>query len=377
MADYQELLRPAVLGLKPYSPGKPIEEVKRELGLTDVVKLASNENPLGPSPLAIKALQDTAPDVWLYPENEAPELRRALAEHWGVAPEQIVMGAGSDEILHMICLAFLGPETEAIAPDPPFMQYVFGPKLMDATLHLVPNKDLHYDLDGMLERVNERTRVIFLANPDNPTGTMITRKRLDAFLEALPDHVLVVLDEAYYEYVVSEEYPDSLEYIRQGRKVVVTHTFSKAYALAGLRVGYAIADQELIRYLWQVKEPFSVSKPAQAAALASLKDPAQVERTRKLNREGLELFMQACDELGLPYADSQANLLFIDTRRDAKQVFTEMLKRGVIVRSGDVFGMPTFIRVSTGLPEQNRRFVETLKEVLALVPEIEREAEAQ
>lgn len=371
MANYKPWLRPEVSSLKPYSPGKPIEEVKRELGLEDVIKLASNENPLGPSPVAIEAMRKAAPDVWMYPENESPELVQALAEFYGLTPANIVCGAGSDELLHMLCLAFLAPGSEAISGEPPFMQYVFGPQLMGAKPVLTPMPRLNQDVDLMLAAVTDKTRLVFIANPHNPCGTMVKKQDMDRLLDNLPDHVLVVLDEAYYEYVDSSDYPDGVEYLKQGRNVVVTRTFSKAYGLAGQRIGYAMADPELIGYLWQVKEPFSVTRQSQVAALAALGDQDHVAKGRKLNREGVELFCNCFDELGLFYGESYANLVLVDTKRDCKLVYNELLKRGVIVRSGEPFGLSTYIRVSTGLPEQNQRFVDTFREVFALVPPLE------
>ena len=371
MPSFKSWLRPEVSQLKPYSPGKPIEEVKREFGLDDVIKLASNENPLGPSPVAIEAMRNAAPDVWMYPENESPDLVNALADFYGLTPGHLVCGAGSDELLHMLCLTFLAPGTEAISGEPPFMQYVFGPQLMGAKPVLTPMPNLVQDVDAMLDAVTDRTRLIFIANPHNPCGTMLKKQDVDRLLDALPEHVLVVLDEAYYEYVDSPDYPDGVEYVKQGRNVVVTRTFSKAYGLAGLRVGYAIADPELIGYLWQVKEPFSVTRQSQVAALAALSDQDHVAKGRKLNKEGLELFCKCFDELGLFYGESYANLVLVDTKRDSKAVCTELLKRGVIVRSGEPFGLSTYIRVSTGLPEHNQRFVDTFREVLALVPPLE------
>jgi histidinol-phosphate aminotransferase len=363
-------LRPHISKLKPYVPGKPIEEVQRELGLPadfEIFKLASNENVLGPSPRALEAIQNAAPDIWLYPDDTCYALKNALAAFWNLAPEYFILGNGSDEIIHFLGLAFLDStiNDEVVIADPSFVQYKAAAMLADCAYHLVPlTRDWRHDLRAMKAHINERTKLVFIANPNNPTGTVVTRDELEEFLDGLPPRVLVVLDQAYYEYVEDEESPRGIEYIRD-HNVLVLQTFSKAYALAGLRVGYGIARPELIAHLMQVRGPFNVNTLAQAAALASLSDAEQVRRAQVNNREGKEQMYAAFKELGLRYAPTEANFILVDIERDSKAAFQELLKRGVIVRTGDPFGMPTWIRVTIGTRAMNERFISALREVLS------------
>ena len=362
-----DLTRPCVANLTPYVPGKPIEEVQREFGLTDIIKLASNENPLGPSPKAVQAICEAAADVRLYPDNDCYQLRKALSAHLNVPGDQILLGHGSDELIHNIGLAFVNPGDEVMMCAGPFSQYEFTAKLMDATPVYVPMEDFRNDVGEMARRLSEKTKVIFIGSPNNPTGTIVTKAELHRFMGAVSGGALVVLDEAYYEYVEDSEYPDSLELVRGGENVIVLRTFSKIYALAGLRIGYGITTPGLAMALERVREPFNVSSLAQAAAAASLADPEQVTRTRTLNRESLAYFYRELDRLGLRYPVSHSNFVWVDVGRDCRGVFVELLKRGVIVRTGDIFGAPTHLRVTTGTPEQNRRFVAALEQVLSSV----------
>ncbi len=359
------LIRSCVEQLTPYTPGKPIEEVEREFGLTDIVKLASNENPLGPSQKAIEAICGAAGEVWLYPDNDCYHLRLALSERLGFPGNQILLGHGSDELIHNIGLAFIAPGDEVMMCSGPFSQYEFTAKLMDGRPVYIPMKDFRYDTKAMAERISPRTKVVFIGNPNNPTGAIVTRGELGQLLEAVPEGTILVMDEAYYEYVDDAEYPDSLALVREGRRVIVLRTFSKVYGLAGLRIGYGVTTRELADGLERVREPFNVSSIAQAAALASLQDGDQVERTRRLNRESRDYFCREFERLGLAYTPSYANFVWVDLGRECRPVFTELLKRGVIVRTGDVFGAPTHIRVTTGTPQQNERFIAALEEVLA------------
>jgi histidinol-phosphate aminotransferase len=360
------LVREAILKLKPYSPGKPIEEVEREYGLRDIIKLASNENPLGPSPRAIAAMEAAIRQVRLYPDNDWYDLRRALARHLGFPAEQIVVGHGSDELIHNIGLAFINPGEEVMMPEGPFSQYEFTGQLMAGELVKVAyTADFRYDLEAMGERLSEKTKVVYLGNPNNPTGTIVTKREVDRFLERLPARAVLVLDEAYSEYVEDPEYPRSLEYVREGRRVVVLRTFSKIYALAGLRIGYGVSTPEVIGYLQQVREPFNVSNVALAAAGASLEDGDQVRRSRELNREGKQYFYREFERLGLRYARSEANFVWVDVGRDGGEVYEALLKRGVIVRGGDIFGFPNHLRVTTGTREQNERFIAELEGAVA------------
>lgn len=364
MKDGRELVKESILRIRPYRPGKPIEEVEREYGISNAVKLASNENPLGPSPKAVAAIREAATKVALYPEDTCYYLKRALAAHLDVPEDWLVLGNGSDEILHYAGLAFLSPGDEVIQADVTFVMYETNTHLNGAVPVVVPLKNHTYDLRAMADRFSERTKLVFIANPNNPTGTIVTRSEVEEFMNRLPERAIVVFDEAYYEYVESPEYPDTLRYVREGRNCIVARTFSKIYGLAGLRVGYGIAPPHITQYLQQVRAPFNVNTIAQVAALASLQDPDQVRRSREVNSAGKRFLYQAFDRMGLPYAPSEANFIWVDVKADSKTVFEGLLRRGVIVRTGDIFGMPTYIRVTIGLEEQNKRFVEALEEVL-------------
>jgi len=365
MSEPSDLCRECILDLVPYVPGKPIAEVKRELGIDDIIKLASNENPLGPSPRAIGAMKAAAADVGLYPEGSCFELRQAVAEHLGVPTDTLIFGSGADEVIHYIGTAFLDAGDEIVQGQPSFSQYQAAATLMNCKTNLVPLKDWTHDLEAMLAKVNERTKLFFITNPNNPTGTIVEAEQVEAVLDALPERCILVLDEAYYEYVDDPSYTRAIEWVMQGRKVIVLRTFSKIYGLAGLRVGYGIAPASIISLLERVRLPFNVSSMAQAAAIASLSDPDQVTRTREQNRRSKEYFYTELAKMGVPYTPTQANFVWVDVGRDCRQVFAELMKRGVIVRTGDPFGCPTHIRVTTGTPEQSERFIATLGEVLA------------
>jgi len=366
--------RAAIDNITPYSPGKPIEEVARELGLdpNSIIKLASNENPLGPSPLAIEAIREHAADVRLYPDNDSYELRNALAAHLGVTAEQLIIGRGSDEIMHFIAVAYLCEGDEVVMGDPPFSMYEISTLLMGANPVKVPLRaDYAHDLQAMAQAITPRTKLVYIANPHNPTGAMNTTDELDAFLAQVPEHVLVILDEAYYEYALRADYPDSLTYARAGRNVLVMRTFSKIYALAGLRIGYGICMRpEVMQALNQVREPFNVANLAQWAAIASLRDPQQIPRSREVNEAGKAYLYAAFERLGLPYVPTQSNFILVDTLQPCKDVFRLLLSKGVIVRTGDPFGYPTKIRVTIGTPEENTRFIEALESVLSALAQV-------
>jgi histidinol-phosphate aminotransferase len=294
-------------------------------------------------------------------------LKNELARFWNLSPEHFIVGNGSDEIIHFLGLAFLDAARgdEVIFADPSFVQYKAAAMLADCPYVAVPlTSDMRHDLRAMRAAVNQRTKLIFIANPNNPTGTTVTRSELDVLLDGLPPHVVVVLDQAYLEYVDDEESPLGQDYIHS-HNVVVLQTFSKAYALAGLRVGYGLARPELIAYLQQVRGPFNVNMLAQAAAIASLNDEEQVRKAQEVNSAGKKYFYAAFDEMGLTYAPTQANFVLVDTGQPSKEIFTELLKRGVIVRTGDPFGLPTWLRVTIGTPEMNDRFISSLRAILA------------
>ena len=362
----EDLIRPCIAAIKPYEPGKPIEEVQRELGLTDVVKMASNENPLGPSPLALRAIAGSLPDIYYYPEGSSYNLRAALAQRLNVGMDNLIIGAGADQLIKLIAEAFLREGEEVVIAEHSFFEYLFVTQLMGGRPVFVPRRGLRQDLRRMADAVTERTKLVFVANPCNPTGTIVTREEVEEFLARLPERVLVIFDEAYREYVTADDYPDLLPHLRAGRRnVIVLRSFSKIYGLAGLRVGYGIADAEVIGWIHRVREPFNVNYLAQVAALAALDDEEHVFRSRRLVEEGKDYLYRALAEMGLEYEPTQANFVLINVGRDARQVFEELMREGVIVRPADIFGLPTHVRVTIGTPEQNRRFVEALRKVLA------------
>jgi histidinol-phosphate aminotransferase len=365
VADIRDLTRTTIDRIVPYSPGKSSAEVMKELGLSEVTKLASNENPLGPSPRAIEAMQQAAPEVLFYPDPQCVELSARLAELLDVHADCIVVGRGSDEIIHMMGLAFVNPGENVVYSDPPFALYPFTARVMDAEEVVVPHKDFRHDLPAMAAAVTDKTKLLFISNPYNPTGTIVTADEVEALMNALPEHVVVGFDEAYFEYADDDSYPDTLRYVREGRDCVVLRTFSKIYALAGLRIGYGIAPPEMARALKQVREPFNVSGMAQVAALASLDDPDQVTRTLANNWVGRDYLYQQFEALGLDYVPTQANFVFVDVGMDSQECFDELMQRGVTVRTGDIFGLPSFIRVTIGTAEQNEKFIAALKQTLA------------
>lgn len=350
--------------LIPYRPGKPIEEVKRELGLTDVVKLASNENPLGPSPKAVEALREAAHRVHLYPDASCYSLRAAVARHLDVPEDCLVFGNGSDDIIHLLGVTLLSPGDEVVQADPSFVRYEAAAVLNRANCHLVPLRDWTHDLEAMAQRLNEKTRIIFIANPNNPTGTSVSQSQVDRFLERVPPRAVVVFDEAYFEYVERADFPNTIGYVRQGLNVVTLRTFSKVYGLAGVRVGYGVTTPQLADYLNRVREPFNVNLLAQEAALAALGDEEHLRLSRDTNRAGKRQLYRGFDALDLPYVPTDANFVWVDVRRDCQDVFLKLLQKGVIVRTGDIFGAETWLRVTIGTADQNERFLTALAEAL-------------
>lgn len=353
-------------GIRPYVPGKAIEEVQREYGLTDVVKMASNENPLGPSPRAVAALGEALRRVNMYPDGDSYILRHALARHLRVEPEQVVVGNGADGVIVQTCLAYLEEGDEVVVSRSSFPVYDIYTHVMRARLVKVPLRGYRLDLEGMAGAVSERTKLVFVCNPNNPTGTVVTAGEVERFLVRVPEHVLVVFDEAYYEFVESEEFPDSVGYIRGGRQnVLVLRTFSKAYGLAGVRLGYAVGDAETLGPLLRVKEPFAVNLMAQAAGVAALEDGEFVRASVATNREGRQFLYGAFERLGLFYVPSQTNFVLVQVGLQAPAVAEALLRRGVVVRPCGGYDLPEFVRITVGSREQNARLVEALEEVLA------------
>lgn len=346
-----------------YQPGKPIEDVKRELGLDEVVKLASNENPYGASPKAKEAIVAELEHISLYPDGGAVELTSDLAKHLGVNTDQIIFGCGSDEIIALISRAFYVPGDETIMADQTFSVYKSNADIEGAVTVEVPLVDGKHDLDAMLAKVNDRTKIIWVCNPNNPTGTLLSEQEVTAFLEKVPSNVMVVLDEAYFEYVFFFQAEDGIRDIEKYPNVVVLRTFSKIYGLASLRIGYGVAQPEVIRLINQVREPFNTTRVAQAAAKAALKDQDYIAKCRAANRAGIEQIQAEFDRLGLDYFPAHGNFIMVDVRKPAGEVFEAMLRKGVIIRAGHS-KYPTHIRVSVGTPEQNKAFIHALEQVL-------------
>lgn len=358
------MIRKTILQINPYVPGKPAEEVKRELGLTSVIKLASNENPYGPSTNAIKAMQEACQQVNVYPDASSYQLKKAIAAHYQIDEGNIFLGNGSDENIKMIAQAFLNPEEEVIVGTPSFSAYDFAGLLMDGVIKRVPLKNHHYQLQDILAQVTTKTKLIFICNPNNPTGTVVSQQQLTEFLDELPSHVIVALDEAYAEYVDMSEFPDSLEYVKQERQVIVLRTFSKIYGLAGTRIGYALSTKKITGYLERVREPFNVNLIAQAGAQVAIQDGEHIEMCHQKNREGLTYLKEQLASMGLSWVESQANFMLIDVKKHSKQVFEELMQLGIIIRPGYIWGLENYIRVTVGKPQENTAFIEALKKVL-------------
>ncbi|MFQ5894111.1 MAG: histidinol-phosphate transaminase [Nitrospinota bacterium] len=348
-----------IAALKPYQPGKPIEEVERELGIAGAVKLASNENPLGPSLKALEAARRVLVEVHRYPDGSAYYLRGALAARLHVAPEQVVVGNGSNDLLVLLAQALLTPSDEAVVGEPAFVVYRLAVQAMGVRVVAVPLRDFTHDLEAMTQAVTERTKLLFIANPNNPTGTMVGAGAFEALLGELPDHVVVVVDEAYVEYIEREDFPDGLAAVRAGRPVVVCRTFSKIYGLAGLRVGYAVAPEPLAAAINQVRQPFNVSRVAQAAALAALDDEAHVQASREANRAGLARLTAGLEALGVGYVPSVANFLLVEVG-DGRTASEALLRQGVVIRPMGGYGLDAYVRVTVGTAEENTRFLEAL-----------------
>ncbi|MBO8170110.1 MAG: histidinol-phosphate transaminase [Thermoanaerobacteraceae bacterium] len=363
--DVSKLVRQNLATMKPYVPGKPIEEVERELGIKNVIKLASNENPLGPSPKAVEAMRDAAAEVHIYPDGNCFYLKQALAEKWDVSLDNLMIGNGSDELLKLIAETFLHPGDQVVMAEPTFSEYTFAAKLMNAECVYVPLKEFAYDLPAMAEKVTDRTKLLFICNPNNPTGTVVSRKEVEELLAGIPEHVMVIFDEAYYEYVRDLDYPDTLRYVKEGRKnVIVLRTFSKIYGLAGLRVGYGFAHPDVVSWINRTREPFNVNSMAQVAAYASLKDADHVEKSVALNEEGKAQLYAGFEERGMSYVPTQANFIFVNVGVSSKELFPLMLREGVIVRTGDIFGLDDYIRLTVGTRKENERFFAALDKCL-------------
>ncbi len=360
-----ELLLPWVGRIRPYPPGKPIEEVERELGHT-AIKLASNENPLGPSPKAIEAIRGRLDQIHLYPDGNGYYLRQRLAEIHELDMGQVILGAGSTDLIELVARTFLTAGDEAITSESSFYIYRLAMDEVGAQRVETPLADEGINLTAMARAVTRRTKVVYIGNPNNPTGTLVTAEDIDRFLSAIPPSVLVVLDEAYYEYAQRPGYSHSLDYVREGRNVLVLRTFSKVHGLAGLRIGYGLGHAELIEALNRVRSPFNANSLAQAAALAALDDREHIARSAESNRREMKFVTQELALLGVRYTPSAANFILMDTGRDCEEDFMRLLHQGVIVRPMKLYGFPTRLRVTIGARPDNERFLEALTKVMAL-----------
>ncbi len=354
-----------VASITPYVPGKPVEELARELGIRDSVKLASNENPLGPSPFAmrklIQDLSETAASASLnrYPDGSGYYLKQALSRKLSVSEDEIILGNGSNELIDIAVRTFLQAGDDAVMAHPSFVVYPMSTRAQGANAIQVPLNGHAHDLLAMADAVTERTKIIFVANPNNPTGTMNTEREFKEFMNRVPDGILVVVDEAYCEYVERSDYPNSLEYLREGRDILILRTFSKMYGLAGLRIGYGLGQSALISEMNKLRPPFNTSSVAQKAAMWALEDEDHLRRTREINEQGKRYLYWELDAMGVPYVPTEANFLYMPLRRDARAVYSSLLARGIIVRPVG----PQEIRVTIGLPEENRRFIEAMRAI--------------
>ena len=360
----RNIVKKNILSVNPYVPGKPIEEVKRELGLKHVIKLASNETPYAPSKNVLKAIAQAALSVNRYPDGGCYHLRQALAKRLKVSGSQLIFGNGSDELIVLSVKAFVNPGDEVIMARPSFLIYEIAAQIADARIRAIPLKNFYYDLEGMLKTITPQTKIIFIGNPDNPSGTYVTELQVENFLKQVPRHVLVFFDEAYYEYVSAKDYPDTLKLLKQYDNIIATRTFSKMYGLAGLRIGYGIASEAIVDILNRVREPFNVNSLAQAAALACLNDGGYYQRiARAINQEREFLYAQL-EKLGVSFVKTATNFILINVKADSTKVAQNLLKEGVIIRDMKFWGLNNFIRVTIGTKQENKKFISALKKVL-------------
>ena len=354
-----------ILSIKPYTPGKPLEELEREYGIDDSIKLASNENPIGPSPMAVSAIKDSTKKLNRYPDGSGHDLIRKISNHVGFSPQHIVLGNGSDEIIGMLAFAMLQPGDEVILPIPSFLMYEITVRAAGATPVFVPLTSLSIDLEEINKKITSKTRMIFLCNPNNPTGTVISKKDFENFIREIPPGIIVVVDEAYIEFVRDQNCVKSFEYLDNKTPLITLRTFSKAYGLAGLRIGYGVMPMEIADILNRIRLPFNTNSLAQAGAGAALDDKIFLEKVISLIHEGLDFLYDALDSLGINYFPTQTNFFLIDVRKDADEIYENMLRQGVIVRSMKSYGYPNYIRINVGLHEENVKFLKALEKSLA------------
>ncbi|UCD33671.1 MAG: histidinol-phosphate transaminase [Desulfobacterales bacterium] len=353
-----------ILSIKPYIPGKPLEALEREYGIDDSIKLASNENPLGPSPMALKAIQSATEKLHRYPDGGGYVLIHKISEYLGLPPHNILLGNGSDEIIGMLTQVLLKPGDEALFPSHSFLMYDISVRGAGGIPVTVPLTSFSIDLDRMADRITDKTRMVFLCNPNNPTGTIIYKKDFEKFIDNIPPHVLVIVDEAYIEFVRDYGCARSIEYIDNNRPLVTLRTFSKAYGLAGLRIGYGVMPKEMVHLLNRIRMPFNTNSLAQIGASAAIEDVTFLENVKRLVHSELAFLQASLDDLGITYFPTQTNFFMIDVKEEADVVFEKMLKQGVIVRSMKSYGYPHYIRINVGLHEENVRFIRALKKTL-------------
>lgn len=359
----ERLVRKNILGVSPYVAGKPIEETKRQLGLKEVIKLASNENPLGASPKAIAALKKSLGGVNRYPDSSGFYLKKRIARTLNLESSNVVLGNGSDELIDIIIKTFAEEDESIITADITFLEYRIISEVIGRRVITVPLRYFKYDLESIKRRIDRKTKIIFISNPNNPTGTYVTKYEIEEFIAGLPESVLLVLDEAYDTFIDVDDFPKSLKYLKD-KNVIVLKTFSKAYGLAGLRIGFCLARPQLASYMERARQPFNVNSLAQAAAVASLDDKKFLLKTRKAVLEGKNYLYDKLSVMGVAYVPSVANFILIDAGRPCLTVFKEMLKYGVIVRDMQQYGLKNFIRVTIGTRRENERFIQVLKKVL-------------
>jgi len=353
-----------IVHLPVYQPGKPVEDVKRELGLAEVIKLASNENPFGCSERAKEAvIHEITNNASIYPDGASVELTKVLAEQLGVSTDSIIFGCGSDEVILMLARAFLVPGDETIMADQTFSVYKHNAEVENARVIEVPLNDGKHDLPAMLARITDRTKLVWVCNPNNPTGTIVTKDEFESFMAQVPSSVLVVLDEAYVEYVTDASFPDGIKLLSAYKNLIVLRTFSKIFGLASLRIGYGVGHPDVIHFINQVREPFNTSRVAQAAALAALEDTAFLNECRDRNSEGLAYLREQFERLGLHYFDAHGNFIMFDAKLPSRDVFDALLRKGIISRAGWQF-YPTYVRITVGSREQNEKFIAALEQVL-------------
>lgn len=366
MEDKQKIQpRKSLQQIQPYSPGKPIWEVQKELGLDRVIKLASNENPLGPSPMAIEEISKSINGINRYPDADATHVKEMISKQLHVQTQQLIVTNGADELITLISEAYLEEGLEIIVPSPSFSEYDFGAHVMGASVVAVPlGENYEYDIEAILSAISERTKIVYICSPNNPTGTYLAKAKLQQLLDSVPEQVLVVFDGAYSHYAKAEDYTNGLEFVEQGYPIIVLHTFSKIYGLAGVRIGYGVASQEIVKDILKVKEPFNVNTIAQVAATAAIADEKHVNDSQAMNENGRNQMYEAFSKLGIHYIESMSNFVLVHIGPNAKHVYEQLMAKGIIVRYGGIWGLTEHLRISVGTTEENEILLETIGSII-------------